>query len=567
MKKFLLSLLSFAFSAPLLAQPAVRVIGTSDVHGNYLPYDFISQRPWGGGLSRVATYVKQQRQTLGSKRVVLLDNGDILQGQPTAYFYNYIDTTQHLCADALNYLRYDAGTVGNHDVETGHAVYDRWTSQCRFPLLAANAIDTQKGTPYWQPYTLLEREGLRIAILGLITPSIPEWLPENLWSGLRFEDMVATAQKYMPILREQERADIVIGVFHSGVGSAKQSGAMRENAALQVAKEVVGFDLVLCGHDHRVNATSVVNVAGDTVTVLNPGANAFYVAEADIYKGKRPRVVGRVVRIEELTPDADYLQHFAQQHKAVAAFTQKKIGRLNSRLETRSSYFGSSAFIDLIHTMQLRIGEADISFAAPLALDATIEAGDISVADMFNLYKFENLLYTMRLSGKEIKDYLEYSYDHWVRTMKSPQDTMLLFRQGVEQIAEPWQRLQHPAYNFDCAGGLKYTVDLRKKKGSRIRILGLANGRPFDLQKNYRVAVNSYRGNGGGGLLTAGAGIAKEELPQRVLQSTRRDLRYYLMETIKKDPVLSPKALHHWHFIPQKWVQKARQRDERLLFR
>lgn len=566
--KILLFVLLTICCTKVVAQQTVHLIATSDVHGNYLPYDFINQKSWGGSLSRVATYVKTQREALGNDKVVLLDNGDILQGQPTAYYYNYMDSAEHFCASALNYLRYDAGGIGNHDVEAGHAVYDRWVRQCQFPMLCANAIATATGKPYWQPYAILERNGLRIAVLGLLTPSIPEWLPENLWSGMHFEDMVETARKWMPILREQEKADLVVGLFHSGVGSLTATGRLRENATLQVAREVPGFDVIFCGHDHRVANMQVLNTAGDTVVVLNPGANAFRVVQANVTFGSngKAKVQGQVVDIENLVPDADYLTKFKMQHEAVKAFTAEKLGYLDCRLDSRSAYFGSSAFIDLIHEMQLRLTSADLSFAAPLSLDATIEAGDIRVADMFNLYKFENLLYTMRLSGQEVKDYLEYSYDKWIRTMRTAKDTMLYFRPNVGKIAEPWQRLQHPAYNFDCAGGLIYTVDLRQKKGQRIYIKRFADGRKFDLKADYKVAVNSYRGNGGGDLLTVGAGIPKEELQKRILWATERDLRYYLMQTIRTQGTLSPKAKGQWHFIPKAWVKEARVRDEKILF-
>ena len=157
----------------------LKFIETSDVHGCYFPYDFIGRKPLDGSLARVSSYVKEQREAFGDN-VVLLDNGDILQGQPTAYYYNFIDTvSDHVCAQMLNYLRYDVGNMGNHDVETGHAVYDRWVKQCNFPVLGANVIDTLSGEPYLPPYQVLEREGVKIAVLGMITPSIPYALPEH----------------------------------------------------------------------------------------------------------------------------------------------------------------------------------------------------------------------------------------------------------------------------------------------------------------------------------------------------------------------------------------------------
>ena len=192
----------------------LKVVQTSDIHGNYYPYDFIRRREATGSLARVHALVQKERETYG-ENLILLDNGDILQGQPTAYYYNYIDTVApHLTAEMMNFMGYDAGNMGNHDVETGRAVFDRWAGDCRFPILGANIVDIATGETHFKPYEVLERDGVKIVVLGMITPAIPVWLSENLWKGLRFDDMEETARKWMKIIREQEKPDLVIGMFH-----------------------------------------------------------------------------------------------------------------------------------------------------------------------------------------------------------------------------------------------------------------------------------------------------------------------------------------------------------------
>lgn len=572
MKRLLLVLSALMLATFAFAQRQITIsfVETSDVHGNYLPYDFINGRPGEGGLARVCTYVEKLRNKQGKDRVVLLDNGDILQGQPTAYYYDYIDTTStHLCAEVLNFMHYDAGTVGNHDVETGHAVYDRWVSQCRYPVLGANVIDVRSGKPYWKPYTILKRQGVRIAVLGMITPCIPMWLPQNLWENLRFDDQEAIARQNMPEMQRQ--ADVIVGLFHSGVGNDTVTTPRAEHAAVAVARRVPGFDVVFCGHDHREAHRLVQNVAGKEVLVLNPAANAHAVAQADVtltLKGKKvidKKVQGRVVSVLNEQPHAGFMQHFAKQYEAVRQFTSKRIGRSTAAMTTTPAFFGPSAFIDFIHQMQLDISGADISFAAPLAMDATIPEGDIHVRDMFNLYRYENMLYVMKLTGREVKDYLEYSYAHWTAQMHAPTDHMLLFRANAHELADAWQRLQYPSYNFDSAAGICYTVDLTKPVGQKITITQMADGTPFSLSKTYRCAVNSYRGNGGGYLLTKGAGIAADELPKRIVWSTDKDLRYYLMTRIEQMGTISPAPLNQWRFIPEDWATQAQKTDEKLL--
>lgn len=561
---------SVSLPAQTNKKTTIRIIESSDIHGNYFSYDFIEKQPTEGGLSRIATYVDEQRKLFSEKNVLLLDNGDILQGQPTAYYYNFIDTkSQHVCADAMNFIGYDAATIGNHDIETGHSVYDRWTLDCNFPILCANAIDTRTNLPYWKPYTIFERNGVRIAVIGLITPTISKWLPESLWKGMIFEDMVTCAQRWMPIVRNKEKADIIVGLFHSGIGSEDQKGSGNENAALQVARDVPGFDVIFCGHDHRTYKQTVRNKENKEVLVINPGSHGKNVAQVDITisRNEEKTISGEIVSLEDVQPQATYIDYFATQAQEVKAFTEKKIGYLSTSISSREAFFGPSAFINMIQQMQLQMTGADISFAAPLTFNTHIDAGDITTSDMFKLYSYENYLYTMLLKGSEIKNYLEYSYDGWINTMHSANDTMMAFRPNPTQYAEGWQRLRTPSYNFDCAAGIDYVVHLDKPKGYRVEILSMSNGMPFSPDSIYTVAVNSYRGNGGGDLLTNGAGIPKEELMQRVVNTTDRDLRYYMMKIIEEKSVIEIKTPTNWKFVPEKWVKAARDREERLLFK
>ena len=159
---------------------SITIFETTDIHGVILPYDFIEKQALNASLASSSAIIKKSR--LEKDATFLLDNGDNIQGQPEVYYYNFIDTlSPHFMAEAFNYMQYDAGTVGNHDVEAGHAVYDRLVKAYNFPLLAANAIDTKTGKPYFKPYSIIEKNGVKIAVMGLITPAIPTWLPPELY--------------------------------------------------------------------------------------------------------------------------------------------------------------------------------------------------------------------------------------------------------------------------------------------------------------------------------------------------------------------------------------------------
>jgi 2',3'-cyclic-nucleotide 2'-phosphodiesterase/3'-nucleotidase len=549
----------------------LKLVETTDVHGAFYPYDFLTKHEAKGSLARLASYLQEQRAQYG-QNLLLLDNGDILQGQPTAYYYNFEDTTStHLVADMLNYLRYDAGNMGNHDVETGHAVYDRWIGQCRFPILGANILRNADDQPYLPPYQILERDGVKIAVLGMITPAIPSWLPERLWSGLHFEDMVTCARKWVKVIQEKEQPDVMVGLCHSGKGSNVLGGVV-ENASLDVAREVPGFDVVLTGHDHTRNLERIANVAGDSVWIVNPANRALYVGDVSLRlqlkKGKvvKKELTGRLQSLMDYPVDEAFMLTFSPQYEAVSQYVKRRIGTMSSTISAQEAFFGPSAFIDLIHTLQLNISGAEISFCAPLSWNAEIKAGEITVADMFNLYKFENMLYVMRLTGREIKNYLEMSYGMWVNQMQGPDDHLLLLDEQAGSD-EKGYRFKYYTFNFDSAAGIQYTVDVTKPVGERIHITAMADGTPFDMDREYRVALNSYRGNGGGDLLVQGAGIPKAELPGRMVSATDKDLRYYLIEYIQQHPDLHPEPLNQWRFVPEEWARPAAERDSRMMFK
>ena len=547
----------------------LKLIETSDIHGNFFPYNFITQQDWNGSFARVYTYVQQERQTYGDN-LLLMDNGDILQGQPSAYYYNFMDTVStHITAAMMNYMGFVVGNMGNHDVEAGHSVYDRWIKQCKFPVLGANIIRTSDGQPYLKPYEIIERDGIKIAVLGMITPAIPTWLPETLWKGLSFADMEQTARKWIPIIQEKEKPDVVIGLFHAGKEARTVAGKYREDASAEIAERIPGFDIIMMGHDHRRFCGKIANAQGDSVLLINPANNGRTVGDIEICltvdedKVVRKSIQGTLTDMDKLQPSQEFMAQFTPQYQAVKTFVSEKVGTFTETISTRPAYFGPSAFIDFIHSLQLDLTGADISFAAPLSFDAEIKEGDIRISDMFNLYKYENMLYTMELTGKEIKGFLEESYAIWTNQMQSADDHLLLL---TERKDGNGYTFTNPSFNFDSAAGIIYTVDVTKPSGQKITIQSLANGEPFDLNKTYRVALNSYRGNGGGELLTKGAGIPQDQLKDRIVNATEKDLRYYMIQYIKDKKTLSPQPLNQWKMIPEAWTQKAAERDAKLLF-
>jgi len=558
-----------ACSQPKADHIQLKIMGTSDVHGALLPYDLVNDRETNSSLAQVYSYVTKAREDKTTD-LILLDNGDILQGDPMVYYSNFEKTnTTHICAQVMNYMHYDAATVGNHDIEPGHEVYDRVRKEFKFPWMAANAVRNSDGKPYFKPYTIIEKEGAKIAVLGLITPAIPKWLPEKIWEGMHFEPMVSSAKKWVKIIQEKEHPDFVIGLFHSGTGATlTKGGEVPENASILVAKNVSGIDMVICGHDHHENILWVENPEGKKVLVMDPRNKARFIAEADVdldwnteTKTYDKQIKGKLVQVADLKESPQYVAHFQPMFEEVKNYVSKPVGVFKESISTRDAMFGDSPFMDLIQHIQLDLAKADISFAAPLSYNTSIDSGKLYVRDMFKLYRFENLLYTMNLTGKEVKDFLEFSYKDWFRQMKKPTDDLL----NIE-TTEKGSRLTTLFFNYDAAEGIDYIVDVSKPYGDRVKILQMSNGKAFDETKMYRVALNSYRGNGGGNHLTEGAGLSKAELTSRLVNSTTKDLRYYLMKWIEKKGTIDIKCNNNWKVVPEKWWQQAKTKEYKLLY-
>lgn len=568
----------------------INIIFTTDIHGNYFPYDFRHNR-WGkGSMQRVHAFVAQQvKKDSGS--TILIDGGDMLQGEPSSYFFNYVIRqkpsdypfpvkfppqgmfSRHKAADICNFIGYDVGVIGNHDIETGHEIYDKFVNDCNFPVLAANAINTDTNEPYFEPYTILYRSGIRIAVIGFITPAIPHWIPKRVWSGMRFEDICESARKWIDYVKANEHPDFIIGLFHSGLDEGIVTAEYRENATRETVQKVDGFDLVLYGHDHASHMEEIESPSGKSVMCVNPGSYAHSVAEIKIkfYIDASGQVQKHDINSQlcyigtiKNSHSSEYMQHFKSEFNLVRNFVQQRIGKFISGVDITDAYFGSSAYIDLIQQLQLRISGADISFCAPLFFNISIASGEVHVSDLFNLYRFEDKLYTLKLRGCEIKNYLEMSYANWTNQMRSHEDSMLLLspmKSNPDRMG-----FTNFIFNFDSAAGICYDVDLRQPQGKKVKIKNMADGSPFYPDNLYTVAMTAYRVNGGGELLTKGAGLTKEEIDKRIICYTEHDVRYYMMNYIYEAQSLDPKPLNHWRFVPESWVKTAEEKERKLLF-
>ena len=517
----------------------VTVCSTTDVHGAYFDSAYVDNLAAKTSLANVSSYLKEIRGE--GVQPVLIDVGDNLQGDNAAYYFNYVATdVPHVYPRIAAYLGYDAIVVGNHDIETGHDVYDRVASELTMPYLAANAaFDRDENgradmdenpdgktvsDSYFVPYCVVDRGGVKVAIVGMTNGNIKSWLADDIWRGMDFQIISEMVQPVIDRMIEKEKPQLVVLAVHSGTGAEQPN---RENEAQYLAATLRGVDIVLNGHDHRPVAREVENVNGGSVVLIDAGTKAVVVGQADFtLTVKNGKVVSKsvdykLVPMEKYPVDPDYVAAFKEDFNAVKAFAQRPIGQLSENIFLADALDGPSTYINLVQTVQLASSGADISFAAPLTSSGVVPKGVIEFQDLVSIYKFENQLYVVEMTGKQIKDYLEYSYKNWVN------------KSG-------------PSYNWDSADGIRYEVSRKAPDGERVKILSMNDGTPFDLDKTYQVAMTSYRASGGGDLVREGAGIDPASL---VVVKKMKDIRSLIGDYIAAQKEIEPTVATNWKFV------------------
>lgn len=540
------------------------IYSTNDLHGRFFDSLYTSKGVQNASLSRVVGYVNRVRDTAAIKPI-FIDAGDHLQGDNATFYFNFIDTTgKHLFSRIAEYSGYDAIVVGNHDIETGHKVYDKIKSEMKVPYLAANAINLKTGQPWFKPYTVIKRGKIKIAVLGMTNPNISNWLSNDLWSGIEFKEIIEPSRYWIERIKKEEKPHIILLVTHTGIGDGSPSSP--ENASKYAASTLPDINAVFAAHDHQTYYQLVKN-GNREIPLIESGSRAQALSKINLsvqfLKGKIVKIEssGENVSMANEPGSKEFNSKFQNDFNKVKLFTNKEIGELKTDLSSRNTYFGTSNYLNLIHKVQLSATGAQISFAAPLTFDLNIKRGKINYQDLLSIYPFENQLYVMNLTGEEIKGYLEYSYSTWVKTMKNESDDMLNIRKRGDSGRYSFAS---PTYNFDSAFGIEYTVDLRKEIGDRVHIVSMSDGSAFDLNKTYKVAITSYRASGGGDLLEKGSGLDKGERENRIVA------KYPEIRELIYDYISSGKSLNiedeNWKFIPEDFLDNAKKREYPLIF-
>lgn len=546
----------------------LRIYATNDLHGKFFDSLYSANRANPASMANVSSYIKEKRVEAGEENILLLDIGDALQGDNASYFSNYIDTNrnegEHLFTQIAGFIGYDALVVGNHDIEAGHNVYDRLLSELKVPYLAANSLKNDGTGCYFGEYAVFKRGGLKVAVIGMTNPNIKSWLDESLYSGMHFVEIEHIADSLISVVKEREKPDLTILAIHAGLGDGSND---LENPARYLAAKLKGVDIILAAHDHRTCCEKIFN-GEDSTCLLEGGSRSHYLSSVDI---KLEYSDGKLLKKEmkaELVPmagvkkDEEYTARFREYFNRVKEFSTKRVGSLAKGLQTSDAFFGPSDYMSLIHSIQLQASGADISFAAPLTTDGHIKAGDFDYQGLFTIYPFENRLFVISLTGEQVKNYLECSYNNWISTMKSGKDHIMNLRHDAAGSRYSFKNMP---YNFDSAANIEYEVDVREPYGKRIKIKSFSNGKAFSMDSLYTVALSSYRASGGGDLLVKGAGIPADSL-QSIIVKKMDDLRNLIYNMYLNGEDKNLTEHDNWKFVPENWTRPALKRDRELLF-
>ena len=561
----------------------LRIIGMSDLHGNFLPYDHLQRRPATGGLPWVYSFVRQERKD-ATQQIVFLNSGDMLQGSMAAYYYTYLDKRdQFMPAVFMGRTGVDATVFGNHDLEPGQLAmieFNRVGNEQNSAVLSANVVFRGSNRRFMRPYSIVERDGLRIAILGLTSPILTQCAKTQITAGLDVLEMLESARYWMDRLHATEDPDMVIGLFHAGFANKNSDTAshcFKVNDPLYIAEHVPGFDGFILGHTHQLKIDSI-QVNGRQIFLVEPGVGGRHVGILDFEIQRNSDETFTILRssakLENVSENQqlcqDILDEFAEEEAIIAKAAGELVVYFKDTINSVDSYFGSNFFSDIVHKVQLALDTAaDVSFASPLSAKIMLTPAYLTFADLLRIYRFENKLVPLRMTGGEIKGYLEYSYGLWVNQMLTPNDNLL-------RLADPSSPFLFvtPAFNFDSGAGLDYEVDVTKPVGERITILRLWNDKPFHEDSVYRVIANSYRAAGAGGHMEIGAGLNPRNLQRRIIQfptniEERELYSTQVRELIRRNFIqqeeLGDFRYDNWRFVPENFVVPAKEREREIL--
>jgi 2',3'-cyclic-nucleotide 2'-phosphodiesterase (5'-nucleotidase family) len=523
------------------------VAGTTDVHGWLRGWDYLANAPdTTRGLARAASVVDSLRAAHAG-RVVLVDAGDDLQGTAINNVAWRDSLLPNPVMAAMNAMRYDAGVIGNHEFNFGLPYLNRVLAQAAFPMLAAN-VYRPDGSHAYRPWVMVTRAGVRVALVGATTPGSMVWDRDKLAGRVEVRDILPSVRAAVADARGAG-ADVVVVVLHSGLGGSASydtaaTGVASENVTARVAREVAGIDLIVFGHSHRELADSTIG--GALVTQPRNAAGSVSVSRLDLVRtdgGWRVAAKrGGLVRTAGWPEHPAVVSAVSDAHQRAVAYATAPIGVTAALWRSDSARVMDTPIVDFVLEVQRRVAGADLAANAAYNLNAEFGPGPITMADMAELYPYENnVLRAVRISGRQLREFLEFSARY--------------FRAGAppDSLVDP----AIPGFNFDMVSGVDYVIDLGRPVGSRVTSL-VRNGRPVADTDTFTMALNDYRQSGGGGYSML------RDAP--VIYDRQESIRDLIIAEVRRRGTLRPEDYHtrNWRLAPDSLVGAAYRSMRRL---
>lgn len=555
LKMFLgvLSLVFFSNVSSFAKEIDIQILATSDLHGKFYPYDYaINEESKSGSLTQIATAVKKYR----TDNTIIVDVGDTIQDNYSEMFFK---DKIHPMMLAMNEIGYDIWAIGNHEFNYGVENLKNIMKQSTSKVLIGNLYNPD-GTSFADSYTIIEKDGVKIGVIGMCTPNITKWDSVNLKDYI-VTDPVEETKKIVKDLRD--KVDILIATVHMG---EENEYDVPNSGANDLANACPELDLIIAAHEHKlVEETYVNNVlivenksSGATMSKVN------IVVEKDKFGCKIVDRKAESIKISEYESDKELSKKLAPYNERAKKEANIIIGELiggnlvpeNEIAEIPQAQIEPTSLIDLINEVQMYYTDAQVSSAALFNIDANLEPGKIKKSDTSLIYKYGNTLYKVQMTGKQLKKYMEWSANYY--NTYNPKDLTISFNENVR------------GFNYDMFSGVDYQIDISEKPGNRIKNLKWTKtGKEVKDDEVFVIAVNNYRVNTH--LLSYGEIYEEgEELPKVLeidVNGKIGGVRELIGDYIKnvKGGKITPNNPKNWEIIGNNWDEEKHEKAVQMI--
>lgn len=466
------------------------ILSTSDTHGYIEPTNYIkknSQMEF--GLERAATTIKKLKKE--NPYTITIDNGDFLEGSPLAYYLAKVNqpVSPKPLSDAFNQINYDFGIIGNHEFNYGINYLNDAISSSNRQFLCANILKNEKPC-FGLPYQIKKINNVKVAVIGLTTQGVCKWQNNNLLDGLSIQSGVNTLKKYLPEIKQ--KADIIIVSYHGGLERDSNGNEIEalngENEGYQILKDFPEIDAFITGHQHRKIADKLFNTP-----YTQPGRRGEYVGKIDLeiklVNGNYQVVSSdcKLIKTGQETVDFKIKEQIKPINDQLEQWLSMPLAMINGSMKYDDPFIArlnGNSFINFVQKIQMETMHVDISATALFTNEAYGFENPITMRNIMTNYIYPNSLVTLKITGADLKSAIEKSSNYFIE------------KNNQIQVNPDYIYPKHRDYNYDMFAGIEYTLKISNPIGNRVIEL-LYHGKPIEMNKEYKIALNTYRAVGG----------------------------------------------------------------------